>query len=168
MTPLLPFAFVGLFAASAIAGEAPLKVRASQAIRIAVVDTADRRSDTPELLRVFAPRFEQAAASIYGADTPVEFVRVGADMAGDGLKRGVYDASLVFSGRLPGPIRRVGFHALRAAPLGDTKEATAFLVLRREQPQLDDLLANAFNVALHDTEVRRVLDRTSGLTVASR
>lgn len=170
MKPLVSLALVGVLATTtATFAGSPLKVSASQAIRIAVIDTADRRSETPELLRVFGPRFEQAAARIYGADTQVEFVRVGPDMAADGLRRGVYDGSLVLSGRLPAPIRRAGFHALRATPLDEKREATVFLVLRQEQPQLDNLLANAFSVALHDAEVRRVLlDQATAVALASR
>ena len=146
---------------------APVEVRASQALCIAIVNTPGR-DDAAQLQQAFAPRFERAATQIYGATMPVRFVRVSPETACDGLRRGLYDAALVFQPKVPAAIRRARFHVLRAAVSPDVPETSAGLVLRQAEPRLDELLANAFSVALQHAEVQRVLSEHRALDLASR
>ena len=152
------FAAVALVSA---VSAAPVKVTASQSIRIALVDTGARQA-RGTIERAISPLFAQAVSQIYGGAMPVELVPVSADSAADGLRRGVYDASLVIGKRLPTVIKRARFHALRAVALENSDQPTAFLVLRHEQPQLDALLANAFNVAVNHDRVRQALAQRGG------
>lgn len=146
-----------------------VEVSASQAIRVALVDGRDGGRVSTGIERTFGPRFEAAVARIYGARTQVALIRVAPDAAAAGLREGRYDAALLFEARVPGPIRRTGFHVLRAVPISDRDDVSVHLVLRQEQPELDELLANAFNVALHHAEVVRTLsDRRSAMAIASR
>ncbi|HEX2099548.1 MAG TPA: hypothetical protein VHF69_02730 [Candidatus Synoicihabitans sp.] len=158
--------FVAAVLASAVSA-APVEVTASQAIRIALVDTAARPA-RGHVERTISPLFAQAVSQIYGGSMQVELVPVGADFAADGLRRGVYDASLVIGKRLPTVIKRAGFHALRAVALENSEQPAAFLVLRHEQPRLDALLANAFSVAVNHDRVRQALaQRGNNVALAS-
>jgi hypothetical protein len=169
MKSLLRLLAASLMPLAALSAAPSVKVTASAAIRIALIDMETRGDDTYKLEEAFSARFEEAAAQIYGAQTPVEFVRMGPEMAADGLRRGIYDAALVFATKLPNTIRRSGFHALRAVSDSEKGGDVAYLILRREQPSLDVLLANAFNVALNHQDVRRILtDRRSAPLLANR
>ena len=142
---------------------APVRVTASSNLRVALVAPVDTpsRGAAAGWSAEFETRFETALARIYGQPTQLEFVRVDAEDAAAGLRTAAWDAAVVLGERLPSPIRRGRYHAIRAVGPGEDGDAGAFLILRREQPELDTLLANAFNVAFHSEAVRRALsDRT--------
>ena len=156
---------ISAFVAGLSSVAAPVNVTASQSLRIAFVcDQAASSGASPSWASEFQTRYQRAFVRIYGQPIGVEFARVGAEEAVEGLTEAAYDAVVVVGERLPRPIRRARYHAIRAIGPGEGRGAAAFLVLRREQPVLDSLLANAFSVAFNSDAVRSAM---SGRAFAS-
>lgn len=154
-TLLLVGLIVALVATASAAG--PVNVTASRSLRIALVDTRTEPSADVLLPQEFGRRFERAVSRIYGAETPLELIPVTAAEAARGLHADRFDAAVVFAVRAPAALRRGGLHAIRGTPGEDRSRSQSFLVIRREQPELDSVLANAFNVAVTSEAVRQML-----------
>jgi len=157
---LVSFLAVGLSASAA-----PVNVTASQDLRIALVcEGGNDRAPSPSWSSEFQTRYQRAFERLYGQPMGVAFSEVDAKEAVEGLAEARYDAVVVMGERLPRPIKRARYHAIRAMGPGEDQDVAAFLVLRREQLDLDSLLANAFSVAFNSEAVRRAM---SGQTFAA-
>lgn len=153
---------ISVLAAALSASAASVNVTASQNLRIALVCESGEKAETSlSWSSEFETRYQRAFVRLYGRPVVVEFDRVQAEEALEGFQESAYDAVVVIGERLPRPIRRARYHALRAIGPGEPEDATAFLVLRREQPELDSLLANAFSVAFNSEAVRSAMSGRS-------
>ncbi|HEY0946283.1 MAG TPA: hypothetical protein VGD81_13490 [Opitutaceae bacterium] len=167
----IPCFVLGLLSVSAAFGASSssstpvvvVSVSASQAVRIALVDTGERRGAEPGVEQVFAPYFTETISRLHGAHAEVQVVAVSAGQATRGLQQGKFDAALVLGSKTPSALRRSGYHILTGESLLEEQDSRVFLVLRKAEARFDALMANAFTLALSDFALRRTLvDRLHG------
>ena len=146
-----------VFGSSSSSSASVVSVSASQAIRIALVDTGERRGAEPGVEQVFAPYLTETISRLHGARAEVQVVAVSGSQAARGLQRGKFDAALVLGSKAPKALRRPGYHMLTGESLLEERDSRVFLVLRKEEARLDALMANAFTLALSEIALRRTL-----------
>ena len=142
--------------------KAAVKVEASRAPSLAVVDL-DRKNPASEALHeAFKDSLSYEMSQICKMPTPIKPIKLDASRAGWGLGTGTYDVAVVIGGTVPKTMVSSAFTILKATPeSGDAKRVIS-LVTRNEDPGLAKLLNDAFPEAIKGEFFQRALMRYSG------
>lgn len=144
------------------AEEARVKVEASRALSLAVVDL-DRNNEASEPLgNAFKEGLSFEMSQRCKAPTPIKPARVDAPRAGWGLGTGLYDVAVVIGGNVPKTMVSSQFTIYKAVPQSGDPKRTICLVTRKADPGLEQLLAESFPEALKGAFFQKALTRYSG------
>ncbi|AOS44683.1 hypothetical protein Verru16b_01750 [Lacunisphaera limnophila] len=152
-----------LIASSGFADDsASLKVAASRALSLAVVDL-DRKNPASDALHdAFKESLSYEMSQLCQMPTPIKPVKLDAARAGWGLGTGTYDAAVVIGGTVPKAMISSGFTVTKATPASGDPKRMICLVTRNEDPGLAKLLAQSFPEALKGPFFQKALLRYSG------
>lgn len=146
----------------AASGESSVKVNASRALSLAVVDLERGNVGSEALHDAFKEALSAAMSERVKEPTPIKAARVDASRAGWGLGTGVYDVAVVVGGSVPKTMISSQFSVLKAAPQSGGAKRVVTLVMRNEDPGLAQLLAEAFPEAIKVQPFQKALARYSG------
>ncbi|MBA3850184.1 MAG: hypothetical protein C0502_09355 [Opitutus sp.] len=143
--------FVALLALALIpagAGAKEVKVEASRAIKLAVID-ADRKAPGREAFhQTFADTLGYELGQRLKEPTPVKPVTQDADRAAFGLGNGIFDVALVVGHNLPRALVSSDFDVLKAAPTSGKGKFHLYFIIRKDDASLAKLMQDAFPEAL--------------------
>lgn len=152
----------GLFTSAVAADSASVKVQASRALSLAIVDLDRNNPASPQLHDAFKESLSFEMSQRCKEPTPIKPQSVDAPRAGWGLGTGTFDVAVVIGGTVPKTMVSSAFTIYKAVPeSGDAKRVIA-LVTRNEDPGLAKLLAESFPEALKGQFFQKALLRYSG------
>lgn len=142
--------------------KATVKVEASRALSLAVVDLDRKNPASESLHEAFKDSLSYEMSQLCKMPTPIKPIKLDASRAGWGLGTGTYDVAVVIGGTVPKTMVSAAFTIIKAVPdSGDTKRVIS-LVTRNEDPGLAKLLNDAFPEAIKGQFFQRALMRYSG------
>lgn len=148
MLTRISLAVVALGLASASAFASQVKVEASRAIKLAVID-ADRKAPGREAFhQVFADTLGFELSQRLNEPMPVKPTTPDVDRASWGLGNGIYDVALVIGSSLPRAMVSSDFEVLKATPTSGKAKFFLFFIIRKDDPALAKLMGEAFPEAL--------------------
>lgn len=151
---------------AATASDDAVKVQASSALSLAVVDLDRNNAASDQMHTAFKESLSFEMSQRCKMPTPIKLQKVDASRAGWGLGTGNFDVAVVIGGPVPKTMVSSTFTILKATPeSGDAKRIIS-LVTRNEDPGLAKLLAEAFPDALRGQFFQKALLRYSGVPEA--
>jgi hypothetical protein len=159
---LLLLALASAFSLGAAKDEAVVKVQASRALIMAVVDLDRNNPASEPLHEAFKESLSFEMSQRCKMPTPIKLVRTDASRAGWGLGTGAYEVGLVIGGVVPKSMVSSDFTIIKAQPESGENRHIVSLVTRNEDPGLAKLLAEAFPEALKSEFFQKALVRYSG------
>jgi hypothetical protein len=144
------------------ADESSVKVKASSALSLAIVDLDRNNAACEQLHDAFKESLSFEMSQRVKAPTPIKVQKVDGPRAGWGLGTGVYDVAVVIGGSMPKTMISSQFTIYKAVPASGDVKRTVTLVTRNEDPGLAKLLAEAFPEALKGQFFQKALLRYSG------
>ena len=118
------------------AEEARVKVQASRALSLAVVDLARGNAATEQLSDAFKDSLSFVMSQRCKEPTPIKPARVDASRAGWGLGTGLYDVAVVIGGNVPKTMISSEFTIYKAVPQSGDPKRTISLITREADPGL--------------------------------
>lgn len=144
------------------ADENKVKVEASRALALAIVDL-DRKNPASEALHeAFKESLSFEMSQLCNMPTPIKPVKLDASRAGWGLGTGTYDVAVVIGGAVPKTMVSSSVTIFKATPESGDAKRMICLVTRNEDPGLAKLLAQSFPEALKGPFFQKALLRYSG------
>lgn len=144
------------------ADESAVKVEASRALALAIVDL-DRKNPASEALHeAFKESLSFEMSQLCNMPTPIKPVKLDASRAGWGLGTGTYDVAVVIGGTVPKTMVSSSVTIFKAMPESGDAKRMICLVTRNEDPGLAKLLAQSFPEALKGPFFQKALLRYSG------
>lgn len=156
------FAFV-TFASGLWAAEKEVKVQASRAIKLAIVDADHRAPGRDAFHQTFADTLSFELSQRLNEMMPVKATLPGLDKASWGLGNGIYDVALVVGSTVPRAMVSSDFQILKATPVSGQGKFFLYFVIRREDPDLAKLMGEVFPEALKGQFFLRALARQQGV-----
>lgn len=144
------------------AEEARIKVQASRALSLAVVDLSRDNAASEQLSTAFKESLSAEMSERCKEPTPIKAVRVDASRAGWGLGTGLYDAAVVLGGNVPRAMSSSEFTIYKAAPQSGDAKRTVSLITRKADPGLAQLLADSFPEVVKGEVFLKALVRYNG------
>ncbi len=127
---------------------ANVKVEASRAIKLAIID-ADRKAAGREAFHeVFSDTLAYELSQRLKEQTPVKHTVSDVERASWGLGNGIFDVALVISNGLPRAMVSSDFEVLKATPNSPKAKFVLYFVIRKDDPGLATLMQEAFPEAL--------------------
>lgn len=121
-----------------------VKVEASRAIKLAVVD-ADRKSPGREAFHeVFADTLAFELSQRLKEPTPVKHTVSDVERASWGLGNGIFDVAIVIGNGFPRALVSSDFEVLKATPNSPKAKFVLYFVIRKDDPSLATLMQDAF------------------------
>lgn len=161
-----PFAIALVLVAApgfALAADEPrVKVEASRALSLAVVDLDRKNPASDQLGEAFKESLSYEMSQLCNMPTPIKPIKLDAARAGWGLGTGTYDVAVVIGGTVPKTMVSSGFTIIKAVPDSGDQKRIVSLVTRNEDPGLAKLLSQAFPEALKGGFFQKALLRYSG------
>lgn len=156
----LAFALSALLTARA--EDTSLKVQASRALSLAIVDLDRNNTASEPLHEAFKDSLSFEMSQRCKSPTPIKPTRVDASRAGWGLGTGLYDVAVVMGGNLPKAMMSSEYQVLKAVPESGNVKRTITLVMRKSDPGLSKLLSESFPDVVKGPIVLKALMRYSG------
>lgn len=144
------------------ADDARVKVQASRALSLAVVDLDRGNAASEQLSEAFKESLSFEMSQRCKEPTPIKPARVDAPRAGWGLGTGLYDVAVVIGGTVPKTMISSEFTVYKAVPASGDGKRVISLVTRNEDPGLARLLAESFPEAIKGQFFQKALLRYSG------
>ena len=144
------------------AAESPVKVQASRALSLAVVDLSRGNDASEQLSNAFKEGLSFEMSQRCNAPTPIKPARVDASRAGWGLGTGLYDVAVVIGGNVPKAMVSSQFTIYKAVPESGDAKRTISLITRKADPGLAQLLADSFPEAIKGAFFQKALTLYSG------
>jgi hypothetical protein len=163
--PPLAIAFVLAVApglALTAAEDSRVKVEASRALSLAVVDLDRKNPVSDQLSEAFKESLSYEMSQLCNMPTPIKPIKLDPARAGWGLGTGTYDVAVVIGGIVPKTMVSSGFTIIKAMPASGDQKRIVSLVTRNEDPGLAKLLNQAFPEALKGAFFQKALLRYSG------
>ena len=130
------------------AGAKEVKVEASRAIKLAVID-ADRKAPGRESFhQTFADTLGFELSQRLHEPMPVKPAVQDADRAAFGLGNGIFDIALVVGNGLPRPLVSSDFEVLKATPSSGKGRIYLYFIIRKDDASLAKLMQDSFPEAL--------------------
>lgn len=139
-----------------------VKVAASRALSLAVVDLDRKNPASDALHEAFKESLSYEMSQLCNMPTPIKPVKLDASRAGWGLGTGAYDVAVVIGGSVPKTMISSGFTIYKATPSTGDEKRIICLVTRNEDPGLAKLLAQSFPEALKGRFFLKALVRYGG------
>lgn len=144
------------------ADEAHIKVQASRALSLAVVDLSRDNPASEQLSTAFKDGLSAEMSERCKEPTPIKIVRVDASRAGWGLGTGLYDVAVVLGGNVPRAMSSSDFTIYKALPQSGDAKRSISLITRKADPGLAELLANSFPEVVKQEALLKALVRYNG------
>lgn len=144
------------------ADAAGLKVQASRALSLAVVDLSRDNPASEQLSTAFKESLGSEMSERCKEPTPIKAVRVDASRAGWGLGTGLYDVAVVLGGNVPRVMSSSEFTVYKAIPQSGDPKRSVSLITRKADPGLAQLLADSFPQVVKGEPFLKALVRYSG------
>lgn len=143
-----PRAVLVLILLPVVAFAKDVKVEASRAIRLAVID-ADRKSPGRESFHeVFSDTLAFELSQRLKEPTPVKHTVSDVERASWGLGNGNFDVAVVIGNGLPRAMVSSDFEVLKATPNSPKAKFVLYFVIRKDDAALAALMQEAFPAAL--------------------
>lgn len=139
-----------------------VKVEASRALSLAIVDLDRKNPASDSVHDTFKESLSYEMSQLCNMPTPIKPVSVDASRAGWGLGTGAYDVAVVIGGTVPRTMVSSNFTVYKAMPASGDPKRVICLVTRNEDPGLAKLLAQSFPEALKGAFFQKALLRYSG------
>jgi len=144
------------------ADQARIKVEASRALSLAVVDLSRDNPASEQLSIAFKESLCAEMSERCKEPTPIKITRVDASRAGWGLGTGLYDAAVVLGGNVPRAMSSSEFSIYKAIPQSGDAKRSVSLIARKADPGLAQLLADSFPEVVKEETFLMALLRYSG------
>jgi hypothetical protein len=156
------FVFALVRPAAFAAERAHIKVQASRALSLAVVDLARGGEAGEQLADAFKESLSFEMSQRCKEPTPIKPARVDGPRAGWGLGTGLYDVAVVIGGNVPKTMVSSEFTIYKAVPTSGDPKRTISLITRKADPGLAQLLADSFPDVIQNEFFLKALMRYSG------
>lgn len=165
MHPRINFGILAfcILTSTVLAAGKEVKVEASQAIKLAIIDPERRAAGRDVFHQAFADTLGFELSQRVNGLVPVKSATPDIDKASWGLGNGIYDVVLVVGNSLPRAVISADFQILKATPASGDGRFFLFFVIRKEDPSLARLLEEAFPEALKGQFFLRALARQQGV-----
>ncbi|MBI2517182.1 MAG: hypothetical protein HYV95_09725 [Opitutae bacterium] len=158
--------FVALCGALAAAPDASIKVEASRAMKMAVIDSDRKNPASEQVQQTFAESLGFELSQRCKAPVPVKPSTPDVQRAAWGLSNGVYDVVIVLGASVPSALVSSDFRVLKAVPVsGDLKRALC-MIIRVDDPGLASMLEASFPEALKGQFFQKAIARYSGKAIS--
>jgi len=144
------------------ASDDAVKVKASRALSLAIVDLDKNNAASEQLHDAFKEGLAFEMSQRVKSPTPIKPAKVDAPRAGWGLGTGLYDVAVVVGGNVPKTMISASFTIFKAMPESGEAKHTICLVTRNDDPGLAKLLAESFPDAIKNQFFLKALMKYSG------
>lgn len=142
-----------------------IKVEASRALRMAVVDSDRKGAGREAVHTTFGEALAFELSQRCKSPVPVKIQVADADHAAWGLANGSFDIGLVVGKNVPRGMVSADFTILKAAQPSGKGKFALFLVMRRDDPGLSEMLSASFPESLKGQFFLRAVAKANGLEV---
>lgn len=158
--------FVAICGTLAAAPDASVKVEASRAMKMAVIDSDRKNPASEQVQQTFAESLGYELSQRCKAPVPVKPTAPDVQRAAWGLGNGVYDVVIVVGANVPSAMISADFRVLKAVPVsGDIKRAMC-MIIRVDDPGLATMLEASFPEALKGQFFQKAIARYSGKAIS--
>ncbi|HLP25177.1 MAG TPA: hypothetical protein VK477_05845 [Acidobacteriota bacterium] len=153
------------FTATFAAEKNELRVEASRALRLAIVDRDFRAAGHDTLHTAFAEALAFELGQRCKEPVPVKPQMSDADRAAWGLANGSFDVGLVVGSSVPRAMVSADFEVIKATQTGGKGKFALYFIVRKEDPGLAEMLTATFPEALKGQFFLRAVAKANGQEV---